>query len=221
MDLKKDLSFGKKAPVYPSKTDINLIKTEATKGSNLTALLLFFVFLIALAFFAKFAVIDPLASSMSSSEEVDAARAELATLVLGNETYAELTERYAQYIVTDLKEEEASLASRNDVIDLLESKIMGFANLSSIKVEGNKVSVVCMGVDLQTVSGLVQSIEQDERVSYVTVSTAQERDGKASSATIDITMKSPDEIISNTSEVQEDDAASNAASSEEGVSDGN
>lgn len=220
MNLKKELSFKKKAPVYPSKTDINLIKTEATKGNSLTALLLFFIFLIFLAFFTKFAVVDPLASSMNSSEEVNVARAELATLVLGNETYTELTERYAQYIVTELSEEEVSLASRNDVIDLLESKIMGFANLSSIIVDGNKVSVVCVGVDLQTVSGLVQSIEQDERVSYVTVSTAQERDGKASSATIDITMKSPDEANDGTSEGQEGSAAS-GASSAEGVSDGN
>ncbi|WP_139651326.1 hypothetical protein [Raoultibacter phocaeensis] len=191
MNLQKEISFGgaNKKTAYPTKTSINLMKAETTRGNTAANVALFLIFLVLLGLFVKFAVVDPLSSGMQSSRELEAAEEELAALTAENESYTELSEQYARYVVTGLTEEELNLADRDELIDLLSSTVLGATHLSSIKVVGNAVTVTCVGVGLQDVSGIVQELEQDSRVEYVTVSTAQERDGVASSATIQIELK--------------------------------
>lgn len=190
MNLQKPISLGgSKKDGYPTKTEINLMKSEVTRGSNIVTVLLFLVFLVLLALFVKFAVVDPLSVGVDSSRQVADARARLDELKVENESYTELAQEYSKYVVTGLTEEEASLADRNELIGLLSDTVMGAAHLSSVKVSGNHVVVTCVGVGLQELSGLVQKLEQDDRVTYVTVSTAQEKEEAASSATIQIELR--------------------------------
>ena len=150
---------------------------------------LFAITLVLIGVFAKFAVIDPLASGMDSSAEVAAAQAQLDELQAANENYAALNEKYARYVVTGLTEEEANLANRNAVLDLIRSNLMSVGYLSSVKVVGNTVTATCLGAELTEVSRLVERLEADSRVSHVTVSTAQGKDNAATSATIEVTLK--------------------------------
>lgn len=190
MDLQKNISLGgSKKNEYPTKTEINLIKAEVTRGNNIAATLLFLVFLALLAMFVKFAVVDPLAAGANSSRQVADARAHLAELKAENESYTELAKEYSKYVVTGLTEDEANLADRNELIDLLSDTVMGAAHLSSVKVSGNSVVVTCVGVGLRDISDLVQTLEQDDRVAYVTVSTAQEKEEASSSATVQIELR--------------------------------
>ena len=193
MDLQKEISLGGKNKgkkiAYPTKTSINLMKAEVTRGNTAANIGLFLIFLVLLALFAKFAVVDPLSSGIRSSQELEAAEAELSALTAENQSYTELAEQYARYVVTGLTDEERNLADRDELIDLLSSTVLGATHLSSIKVVGNAVTVTCIGVGLQDVSGIVQELEQDSRVEYVTVSTAQEKDNVASSATFQIELK--------------------------------
>ena len=110
------------------------------------------------------------------NQQLANARAQLDALTAENESYTELSQEYSKYVVTGLTEEEMDLSDRNELIDLLSDTVMRATYLSSVKVVGNSVAVTCVGVGLQDVSGLVQELEQDERVAYVTVSTAQEKD---------------------------------------------
>lgn len=194
MDLKQPISFGSggksaKKPLYPTKTSINLVDVEATRGNLAVQLALFLVVLVLIGIFAKFAVVDPLAESMGSSAEVAAAQAQLAALEEENANYAELNERYARYVVTGLTEDEQVLIDRDTVIDLLEQKVMGVGHVSSLKVSGNVAVATSLGADLNQVSKLVEDLETDERVAHVTVSTAQGENDSGTSATIQITFK--------------------------------
>lgn len=193
MDLKQPVSLspGKRPSkvAYPTKTTINLVNADQKRGNLVTQLGLFLIFLVLVGVFAKFAVVDPLASGMASSAEVDAAKAQLDALKAENANHAELNEKYERYVVAGLTEEEQNLASRDMVLDLLEEKVMNVGFLSSLKVTGNTAVVTCLGADLNEVSKLVEDLETDERVAHVTVSTAQGENDSGTSATIQLSFK--------------------------------
>lgn len=210
MDLKKEITFGSKKSVYPTKKHANLVKSESSKRNTLLELLLFVIFLVLLAIVVKFAVVDPLMSSASSSTEVAQAQAQLNAMTAANADYSELTDKYERYVVADMTEAEQSLANRDELVTLLKTKVMNVANLSSVKVVNNVLTITCVSVGLQDVAGLVQSLEADNLVSHVTVSTAQSQDGKGSSAAIQVTLKS----------ALEEESGDTTASQTEGATDG-
>lgn len=192
MKLNEPLSFGSKGGAskqgpYPQKTTINLVGTEATRSSVLTQIALFAIVLALIGIFAKFAVVDPLASSLDSNSEVAAAQAQLAALEAENASYAEVNAQYERYVAPGLTEEEQNLVDRDAVIDLLETKVMSVGYLSSLQVTGNMAVATCLGASLDEVSRLVESLEADTRVAHVTVSTAQSDTDVTASATIQIT----------------------------------
>lgn len=184
MDLHQPLSLknaaGKRGP-YPTKTSINLVSADAAHGNVLTQVALFVIAMVLIGIFAKFAVIDPLAGSLDSSAQVDAAKGQLAALKAENADFAEVNKQYERYVATGLTDEEQNLADRDGIINLLETKVMGVGYLSSLDVAGNTATVTCLG------ASLVESLEADGRVSHVTVSTAQSDTDVTASATIQIT----------------------------------
>lgn len=195
MDLKQEVSLGSlkrgKAPAYPTKTSINLVDTEQARGNLVVQLALFAIALVLIGIFAKFAVVNPLASSMESGNEVSAAQVRLDALIAENADYEELNAQYDRYVVPGLSEQEQNLVDRDTVLDLLQQKVMNVGYLDSLRVVSNTVTATCLGVDLSRVSSLVESLESDERVAHVTVSTAQGENDSGTSATIQIVFKGP------------------------------
>ncbi len=195
MDLKQEVSLSAlkrgKVPAYPVKTSINLVDTQQQRGNLLAQLGLFAIALVLIGVFAKFAVVDPLAASAASSNEVSAAQARLDVLAAENADYAELNAQYDRYVVPGLSEEEQNLVDRDVVLNLLQQKVMGVGHLSSLRMEKNTATVTCLGADLNEVSALVESLESDQRVAHVTVSTAQGENDSSTSATIQIVFAGP------------------------------
>lgn len=193
MDMKKDASLGSlkrgKAPVYPTKTSINLVDTEQTRGNLVVQLTLFVIALLLIGVFAKFAVIDPLASGVASSGTVAEAQARLDQLAAANADYAAVNEQYDRYVVPGLSEDEQDLVDRDTVLDLLQQKVMDVGYLDVLSVSGNTVTATCLGANLNEISALVENLENDARVSHVTVSTAQDQSDSGTSATIKIVFK--------------------------------
>lgn len=213
MNLKQDVSLGSlkrgKTPTYPTKTSINLVDTERTRGNLMVQLALFVIALVLIGIFAKFAVVDPLASSMASSNDVAAAQARLDALTAENADYAELNAQYDRYVVPGLTSEEQDLTDRDTVLDLLQQKVMDVGYLSSLRVMGNTATVTCLGADLNQISTLVENLETDKRVSHVTVSTAQGENDSSTSATIQSVFKGANDTENDQS--AEGEEASNGA----------
>ena len=118
---------------------------------------------------------------------------EMCDIVLAaeNADYAELNAQYDRYVVPGLSEEEQNLVDRDVVLNLLQQKVMGVGHLSSLRMEKNTATVTCLGADLNEVSALVESLESDQRVAHVTVSTAQGENDSSTSATIQIVFAGP------------------------------
>ena len=187
--FKRDISFGRKKDAYPTKRSINLATAGQTLTSRYNNIFLGVLLAILLVIFVKFAVVDPLLASAQNSNQISSAQAELNQLKASNAGKSATSEEYAHYVVPNLTADETSLTPRDDIVALLKDKVVGIGSISSLKVTGNTVTVTCVNVGLQDLSSLVKSLESDKRVSYVTVSTAQASEGKASSATVVISMK--------------------------------
>ena len=188
MDMKKEISFRGKA-TYPTKKYVNLVKQETSRRNTILELALFAVFLVLLLVAAKFAVVDLLMSGMNSSTELTQAKAQLAELEAANANYSEITDKFSRYVIANPTEAEQNLVNRDILLDLMKTKVMSATNLTSLKVTGNTITIVCVSIGLQEVAVLVESLEGDERVAHVTVSTAQAKDGSPSSATIEVSLK--------------------------------
>lgn len=189
VDLKKDISFKKKVS-YPSKTTINLVQEKDGTRSTAMELALFGIFIVILLVLCKFFVIDPIQQATESGGDLSSAQSQLAALQAENEIYADISDEYSKYVVSGLTDAEQNLADREQLMDLLRTTVLSQAPyLQTVQVTGNVVSLTCVGVTLQDLSGLVASLEADPRVAYVTVSTAVSRDGGTSSATIEFQMK--------------------------------
>lgn len=194
MDLKQPISpssLGSRSRdvVYPTKDTINLVGVDSTRARKATEVGLFLVVLVLIGIFAKFAVVDPLAGGMRSSADLSQAEAQLAQLTSDNADYAEVNREYAQYVVTGLTDEERNLADRDGMLDLLETTVMTAGYPSSVKIVDNTATVSLLGVDLDQVSRLVLSLNDNDRVAYVTVSTARGETDAGNSATVVITFK--------------------------------
>lgn len=213
MDLKKPISLkpdganSRKYAYYPTKKTINLVDAGTSRVSRGTQIALFCIVIVLVGIFAKVAVIDPLTHAVGSGIEVAAAETQLEELRAANEDYTKLSEEYSRYVVTGLTEEEQNLIDRNTVLSLLESKVTHAGFPASVKVVGNTATVNLLGVDLGTVSRLVEDLEKDDRVAYVTVSTAQSETDSSASATIQISFKGAMEPAEGSSGTEADNEA--------------
>lgn len=187
--FKKEISFGRKKEAYPVKQSINLVRAGQSLTSRYNNVFLAVLLAILVVIFVKFAVADPVLASAQNANQISSAQSELNQLKTSNAGRSATSEEYAHYVVPNLTADETSLTPRDDIVALLKDKVVGIGSISSLKVTGNTVTVTCVNVGLQDLSSLVKNLESDQRVSYVTVSTAQASEGKASSATVVITMK--------------------------------
>ncbi|MEG2982679.1 MAG: hypothetical protein RR794_03365 [Raoultibacter sp.] len=194
MDMKKNISLGSKKPVYPTKRTVNLIEQATPKVNRTVEILLFVAVLIAIAIFAKFLVADPLASAAQSTAQLQEAQAQLGQLKEEAADFSQVSAEHERYVVVGKTDAEQNLADRNQLFDLLGTKIAGAAHLQSVKVSGNTVTLTCLGLALPEVSRLVESLENDERVAYVTVSTTEASDKSQSSATIQMVLRGANQV---------------------------
>ena len=161
---------GNKKDTYPTKSTINLYYKEdkTTRPSTIALYVLFFA-VVALAF-CKLFIFDILM-------EVDAAKAELAK----NEAYLEtqmkylanynISSQYSRYSYSYLTEEEI-LCDRMEVLTMLEETVFKQADIETVVVTGDVVSLNFTGLNLEETALLVQEIQGYDIVDKVDVNTA-------------------------------------------------
>ncbi|MBR3265146.1 MAG: hypothetical protein IKI61_04195 [Erysipelotrichaceae bacterium] len=168
-----DLNFKKKEKiVLPKKKTINFI-SDRTEKNNRTAVILFVIFMLCLAVFVKFAVIDPL-NKVAQAErlynemerQLDGYRKELAN-------YNEVQDQYNEMVGSFLTETELSYQDRIDILNMVERDIRDYVEIQSITMSNNTVRVLTGQTTMDTVSHIVDVLESDSRNSYVTVTTTQ------------------------------------------------
>lgn len=157
---------------YPEKTSINLVMREEEAGNPKIQLTVFFVFLVFLAVFVKFGVIDQISRANEAESAYYAMQLQIDEYNRQTEDYDEVLKQYSHYSSGYLTEEEKLILDRMDVFQVLDKCVIPFVDVASVNMTGSNVNLTLAETTLQTVSTVVSELQSDEKVAFVTVSTA-------------------------------------------------
>jgi hypothetical protein len=189
IDLK---SLGKKKigkkEKFPEKTSINLLINERDHSDPRYQIALFVVFLIILAVFVKFMVVDLIVDSYKAQNNYETMQAQISELQENNKDYSKIRAQYSHYGNGYLNDEERAEQSRATIMSVIDDNVLAGANIQGIDIAGNVAKVTIEGIKLKTVSGIVSRLESSSAVSYVTVATAGTNTGNSSDVTATLTV---------------------------------
>ena len=158
---------------YPTKTSINLVYKEKNTRKNLAALGLFGLFLIALAIFTKFMVIDQLAAVSAAEGLYNTRQRQLSALQEANSVYDEVEYEYSHFGIGNLSDTELARHDRENMLNVIDEKVGISKGIRSIQISENTVKISFLTLELKDMSTIVSRLEESEYVNYVTVSKAR------------------------------------------------
>ena len=167
----------------PTKTYINLVYSEKETGRFFTLLLMALAFFALLAVFTKFLVLDQIEKVNLAREQYYALQTQLEKLKAENKGYSDVESQFNHYGTSYLQAEELALADREEILDVINSRIDLTQGLTSITLSGNTATVELTSLNMEEISAIVESLEESDSVSYVVVDTASTDDSRISSRT--------------------------------------
>lgn len=170
INLKKPA--GRKSSKYPSRTAINLVYQPSHAKTDILSLVMFGIFLIVLAVFTKFMVIDLIAEVNAEERAYHQKERQLKEMIAANEEYDEVEGEYSRYGVSYMTEEELDRQYRTAMLEVIDEKISRSYGFKSISLSGNTAVLTFEVDELRDVSNIVGSLNSSPLVSYVTFSTA-------------------------------------------------
>lgn len=177
-----------KREIFPTKKTMNFVVDHETK-TNRYSLIGFGIFIVILALFTKYCVIDVIQKTneiqsqyTTSNEQIDALNQQL-------QNYNKVEEKYSAMIGTFLTDSEKVCMNRTDLLKMIDEDVLPYASITNISMTNDSISVYTGLTDLNTISKVVDILQKDSRTNYVTVSrtTADSEDSSKVSATIEIT----------------------------------
>ena len=165
---------------YPSKTRINLVAQEGKKEQNVTAIAIFVLFLVALAAFTKFMVIDQMAKVNAAEAAYQSAEDQLTALKTANADFAEVRAEYTRFGNSYMTENELSLQDRAAMLEVIDQKLSGRTGIQNVSISGNVASLSVTADTTGDISAVVEALRACDIVSFVNVSvvTNSEAGGK-------------------------------------------
>ncbi|WP_419023434.1 hypothetical protein [Emergencia sp.] len=157
---------------YPDKTSINLLMQDKSVRDPKFQIILFVLFALILAIFVKFMVIDKLAEAYEAEKAYTQMQTQIDQLSASNEKYDQVREEYSHYGNGYLNDEEKAEQDRMAMMRVIKSNVITKSEIQSVEISGNVATLTIDNIRLRTVSDIVASLEKDDLVSFVTVSTA-------------------------------------------------
>lgn len=172
---------------YPTKTTLNLIVKERSSVSP-KGWALFFVALLIIALFAKFAVYDRFAYAHYRQGELNSTTTRLAQLQKTNEEFFTVQSEYKKYFTVGALSE--TYADCMDVLTLVEENLMGSASVRSISLNESAISVVLTEITLDQASGILTSLYENPLVESAVLHVAEApTDGTTTTVSMTIQLK--------------------------------
>ena len=163
---------GKQGAQFPVKRSINFM-TAGVKPLRITDTIPYIlVSFLAVILVGKFAIVDRFQRVYEEQEKVAELQQSLALAYRTLDRYEDLSELYAHYTYSGMTATELSLASRVEVMNLIERYITPSAEVTSWRVSGNSLTVTISSSTLQAVNLMTQQVENDPLVSFCSVTTA-------------------------------------------------
>lgn len=162
----KDKTAGLSRGHMPSKTSINFAEIGKQKSHYWSAVPVIAVVLVIAALVAKFGVLDRLEDVSAEEAKTAELQQQLNQANAKVDSFGELTEKYARLTYSGMTDAEVTLADRVQVLDLINTVLMGKCTVESWDLSGNEliIDVHTDGNELRHISMLADALEQDPRV---------------------------------------------------------
>ena len=196
--LKQIGKKGKGKAGYPNKQYINILDGMKSDENRTLEILIFIIFLIALAAFTKFGVIDKIAQMSAAEAAYNDMQRQITELKEQNADYEEVKKDYSHYGMGYLDDSEILLVDREDVLDLLDKYVLKNADIKTLAVTDNTVTLTVEKTRLNALSSIVKELEADSDVAFVTVNVAgTDRDVNTGSGNKQVTATMYIELVPN------------------------
>ena len=196
--LKQIGKKGKGKAGYPNKQYINILDGMKSDENRTLEILFFIVFLIALAAFTKFGVIDKISEASAAEAAYNDMQRQITELKEQNADYEEVKKDYSHYGMGYLDDSEILLVDREDVLDLLDKYVLKNADIRTLAVTDNTVTLTVEKTRLNAISSIVKELEADSDVAFVTVNVAgTDRDVNTGSGNKQVTATMYIELVPN------------------------
>ena len=196
--LKQIGKKGKGKAGYPNKQYINILDGMKSDENRTLEILIFIIFLIALAAFTKFGVIDKIAQMSAAEAAYNDMQRQITELKEQNADYEEVKKDYSHYGMGYLDDSEILLVDREDVLDLLDKYVLKNADIKTLAVTDNTVTLTVEKTRLNAISSIVKELEADPDVAFVTVNVAgTDRDVNTGSGNKQVTATMYIELVPN------------------------
>ena len=173
----------------PTKRNINLAAVGDKSLNKKTAIAAIVLIGVGATIFSYYGVAGRFTRLYEAQSAVSSVQSQLDAAYEELSQYDMTEEEYAHYTFSDLTQEELSQVEREDVLRLLDETVIGKCEVEYWSVSENVLNLRIVDSTLKAVNVIMQGINEDELVSYCTVSTAQkddETDSGKSSVTADI-----------------------------------
>ena len=170
--LKQIGKKGKGKAGYPNKQYINILDGMKSDENRTLEILIFIIFLIALAAFTKFGVIDKISEASAAEAAYNEVQRQITELKEQNADYDKVKKDYSHYGLGYLDDTEILLVDREDVLDLLDKYVLKNADIKTVNVTDNTVTLTVEKTRLNAISSIVKELEADPDVAFVTVNVA-------------------------------------------------
>ena len=196
--LKQIGKKGKGKAGYPNKQYINILDGMKSDDNRTLEILIFIIFLIALAAFTKFGVIDKISEASSAEAAYNEVQRQITELKEQNADYDKVKKDYSHYGLGYLDDTEILLVDREDVLDLLDKYVLKNADIKTLAVTDNTVTLTVEKTRLNAISSIVKELEADPDVAFVTVNVAgTDREVNAGSGNKQVTATMYIELVPN------------------------
>ena len=196
--LKQIGKKGKGKAGYPNKQYINILDGMKSDENRTLEILFFIVFLVALGVFTKFGVIDKISEASAAEAAYNDMQRQITELKEQNADYEEVKKDYSHYGMGYLDDSEILLVDREDVLDLLDKYVLKNADIKTLAVTDNTVTLTVEKTRLNAISSIVKELEADSDVAFVTVNVAgTDRDVNTGSGNKQVTATMYIELVPN------------------------
>lgn len=160
----------------PTKREINLADVGETKLDLRTAIIAIILIIAGATVFSIFGVAGRFAKLVSAQSAAAQAERELADAYEILAGYDLTQDEYAHYTFENMTPEELAQVEREDVLRLLDERVIGKCEVEYWSVSENVLTLRIVGITLEQVNRIIQDINEDELVSYSTLTTAVKED---------------------------------------------
>ncbi len=156
---------------YPTKRRMNLYQKEVKKGIIAVQLTLFAIFWVLLYFFVQYGVVSPMREAEQAEARYRSMQVQLEGIKAENSVMDAVQIEYAHYGSAYQTDKERAVPSRIPMFETLKTKVFPLCqSISTVNISEDRVDVQCVLPRGTILTHLVQEIENDDHVRYVSVS---------------------------------------------------